>query len=188
MRGWSLVAKQPIKPFEFWSEILEALTRQGLLLCSIGSDGKPNVMAIGWAVGGFIWSRPILCVLVRPSRYTYSRLEEVGEFTVNVLPYELKEAVDYCGTVSGRSKDKFEETGLKPVPAKKVKAPVIEQGIIHYECVVVHKNDIQPQFLAKEIIDSAYPQGNYHRVYFGEIVVAHADLEGVEQLRKQQRS
>jgi len=178
------VAKQPIKPFELWLETVDMMAKHGLLLCSVGSDGKPNVMAIGWMTGGIIWGRPILCVFVRPSRYTYSRLEEVGEFTVNVLPPEFKEAVDYCGTVSGRTKDKFAETGLKPVTAQKVKVPVIEQGIVHYECVVVHKNDVQPQFLAKEIAESAYPQGNYHRVYFGEIVAAYADIEKVERLRQ----
>jgi flavin reductase (DIM6/NTAB) family NADH-FMN oxidoreductase RutF len=134
-------------------------------------------MAIGWMTSGIVWGKPILCVFVRPSRYTYSRLEEVGEFTVNVLPPEFKEAVDYCGTVSGRTKDKFAETGLKPAPAQKVKEPIIEH-------VVVHKNDVQPQFLTKEIAESAYPQGNYHRVYFGEIVAAYADIEKVEQLRQ----
>jgi len=184
MRGWFCMAKQPIKPFELWLETVDMMTKHGLLLCSIGSDGKPNVMAIGWMTGGIVWGKPILCVFVRPSRYTYSRLEEVGEFTVNVLPPEFKEAVDYCGTVSGRTKDKFSETGLKPAPAQKVKVPIIEQGIIHYECVVVHKNDVQPQFLAKEIAESAYPQGNYHRVYFGEIVAAYADIEKVERLRQ----
>ncbi len=178
------MAKQTVKPFEFWEETVDTMTKHGLLLCSVGADGKPNVMAIGWMTGGVIWGRPILCVYVRPSRHTYSRLEEVGEFTVNVLPTEFAEAVNYCGTVSGRNKDKFSETGLKPSPAQKVKVPIIEQGIIHYECVVMHKNDVLPEFLSKEIAESAYPQGNFHRIYFGEIVAVYADLDKVGELRR----
>ena len=81
--------KQPIKLFELWQETINALTRDGLLLCSVGAKGNPNVMTIGWMTGGEIWSKPIIIVLVRPSRWTYSRLAEVPEFTVNVLPPEM---------------------------------------------------------------------------------------------------
>jgi len=42
------MAKQAIKPFEFWKETMDMMTKHGLLLCSVGADGKPNVMAIGW--------------------------------------------------------------------------------------------------------------------------------------------
>jgi len=83
------MTKQSIQLFDLWSETINALTRDGLLLNSIGADGKPNVMTIGWMTGGVIWSKPILIVLVRPSRYTFSLLEQIGEFTVNVLPPEL---------------------------------------------------------------------------------------------------
>ncbi|MCS7253817.1 MAG: flavin reductase family protein [Armatimonadota bacterium] len=174
--------KQPIEPFELWREIVHLMTRYGLLLCSVGSDGKPNVMAIGWMTGGIVWDKPILCVFVRPSRYTYSRLEEVGEFTVNVLPPEFKDAIELCGTVSGKDADKFERTGLKPVPAQKVSVPIIEQGIIHYECTVVHKNDILCQFLSEEIARYAYPSGNFHRVYFGKVVASYALKDAVKAL------
>lgn len=175
--------KLPIKPFELWRETVEAMSHQGLLLCSIGVDGKPNVMAIGWMTGGIVWDKPILCAFVRPSRYTYSRMEEVGEFTVNVLPTAFKDAIQICGTISGREADKFEKTGLKPVQAQKVRAPIIEQGIIHYECVVVHKNDILPQFLSNEIARYVYPMGNFHRVYFGEVVSAYAAHDAAEMLK-----
>jgi len=42
------MAKQAIKPFEFWKETMDMMTKHGLLLCSVGADGKPNIMAIGW--------------------------------------------------------------------------------------------------------------------------------------------
>lgn len=158
------------------------MMRNGLLLCSVGADGKPNVMTIGWMTGGIVWGKPILVVFVRPSRYTYSRLEEVSEFTVNVLPPEFAEALQFCGTVSGQDADKFAQTGLKPVPAQKVSVPVIEQSVICYECSIVHKNDVVRENLADDIIAYAYPQGNYHRIYFGEVVSTYATVDARERL------
>ena len=176
--------KQPIKLFDFWQETIDALTHEGLLLCSVDSDGKPNVMTIGWLTGGAIWSKPILTVLVRPSRFTYSRLEQVSEFTVNVLPAAFAETIQHCGTASGRDGDKFAHTGLTPVPAQKVRAPIIEQGAVHYECRVVHTNEVIPANLATEIKASAYATGDYHRVYFGEVLAAYAAPDAREKLER----
>jgi flavin reductase (DIM6/NTAB) family NADH-FMN oxidoreductase RutF len=168
------MTKQSIKLFDLWSETIDALTHEGLLLCSVGADGKPNVMTIGWLIGGVNWSKPILTVLVRPSRFTYSRLDQVDEFTVNVLPASFAEAIQHCGTASGREGDKLAHVGLKPVAAQKVRVPIIEQGVVHYECRVVHTNEVIPANLTAEIKTSAYANGDYHRVYFGEVLAAYA--------------
>ena len=176
--------KQPIKAFELWQETVDALTREGLLLCSAGADGKPNPMTIGWMTAGVIWGRPIVTVLVRPSRYSFGLLEQAGEFTVNVLPPQFDEAIQYCGAASGRDDDKFAHTKLTPVPAQKVRVPIIEQGVIHYECRVVHKNDVVPAALTPEIIAGAYPRNDFHRVFFGELLAASAAADAREQMRR----
>ncbi|HVM62556.1 MAG TPA: flavin reductase family protein [Verrucomicrobiae bacterium] len=178
------MTRQPIKLFDLWQETIDSLTREGLLLCTVGGDGKPNVMTIGWLTGGAIWSKPILVVLVRPSRFTYERLNEVHEFTVNVLPSSFAEAIQHCGTASGRDGDKFSYTSLKPVPAQTVRAPIIEQGVVHYECRVVHTNEVIPANLTSDIKASAYHDGDYHRVYFGEVLAAYAVPDAREKLRR----
>jgi flavin reductase (DIM6/NTAB) family NADH-FMN oxidoreductase RutF len=154
-----------------------------LLLVTQGKDGKPNVMTIGWGTIGAIWSRPIFIVLVRPSRYTYSRLEEMSDFTVNVLPLELAAAASHCGTVSGRDHDKFQEMHLTAVASREVRAPIIQECIVHYECRTLHRNDLEPDALAQAVRDEAYPNGDFHRVYFGEIVAAYADEDAAFRLR-----
>jgi len=176
--------KQPIKLFDFWQETIDALTREGLLLCSVDSGGKPNVMTIGWLTGGAVWSKPILTVLVRPSRFTYGRLEQVNEFTVSVLPAAFAEAIQHCGTASGRDGDKFAHTGLTPMAARKVRVPIIEQGVVHYECRVVHTNKVIPANLAADIKASAYANGDFHRVHYGEVLAAYAAPDAREKLRR----
>ena len=151
-------------------ETIKAFGEDRVLLVSCGKEGLPNVMAIGWGTTGIIWRRPIFVVLVRPSRYTYRLIEETGEFTVNIVPPKLKEVVQYCGTVSGRDHDKFKEKKLTAIPSKKVKTPIIKECILHFECRVVNKNDLIPSELEKSIIDVLYAKGDFHRVYFGEIL------------------
>ena len=83
------MAKVTIRYADYFAQTIQRMREDGLLLVTSGADGKPNVMTIGWGTIGAIWGRPVFLVLVRPSRHTYSRLEEVGEFTVNVPPREL---------------------------------------------------------------------------------------------------
>jgi flavin reductase (DIM6/NTAB) family NADH-FMN oxidoreductase RutF len=156
-------------------EAIKAFGEDRVLLVSRGKEGLPNVMAIGWGTTGIIWRRPMFVVLVRPSRYTYKLIEETGEFTVNIVPPQLKDVVQYCGAVSGRDYDKFKEKKLTAIPSKKVKTPIIKECILHFECRVVYRSDLIPSELEKSIINALYPRGDFHRVYFGEILACQVE-------------
>jgi flavin reductase (DIM6/NTAB) family NADH-FMN oxidoreductase RutF len=151
-------------------ETLSLLSDPGLLLVTAGADGKPNAMVIGWGTIGLIWGKPIFTVLVRPSRYTHQLLQESDSFTVCVPSPNQREAVNFCGTRSGRDYDKFKECGLTALPSTKVSAPGIAGCPIIYECQIVHTNDVIPANLAQEIHTRAYSEGNFHRLYYGEIL------------------
>ena len=151
-------------------ETIRAFKESRVLLVSQGKQGPPNAMAIGWGQIGIIWGKPIFTVLVRPSRYTYKLIGEAGDFTVNVVPPQLKDLVQYCGTTSGRDRDKFREKGLSAIPSSKIKAPLIEECILHYECKIIYKSDLIPSELETTVIPGFYPKGDFHRVYLGEIL------------------
>jgi len=170
---------------DYLEESLRMLGDPGALLVSVDDQGKPNTMAIGWGTIGIIWGKPIFVVLVRPSRFTYGLIDEAGDFTVNIPYPEMAETVEFCGTVSGRDHDKFAERNLTAAPAKTVKSPIIAECAIHYECQVVHKNDVVPKEVAEEIVSSFYPGGDFHRVYFGEILAVQADADARERLADQ---
>lgn len=167
---------------EYLEETLDKLRNPGLLLVSVGADGKPNAMTIGWGTVGIIWGKPIFIVLVRPSRYTYKLMEEVDDFTVNVPSAELRKAVAFCGSQSGRDYDKFAEMEMTDVSGKTVKSPIIDECVIHYECKVVHKNDVLKDELASEIVSSAYAGGDFHTMYYGEILSVYASPDAREKL------
>ena len=161
-------------------ELSTALTRDGVLLVSRDAQGKPNPMTIGWGMMGWIWGRPICMCLVRPSRYTYGCIEAAGDYTVN-LPYpdQAHEAL-LCGTRSGRDIDKFAECGFTPLPSTTVTAPGIAECGLTMECRVVHHNDVIPGCLPREIITGYYPADDYHRCYYGEILMMVADEDFAE--------
>lgn len=98
-------------------------------------NGKPNIITLAW-VGTVCSDPPMVGISIRPSRYSYEIIRQTGEFVLNIPNRSLLEAMDYCGVVSGREIDKFEATGLTPVPAELVKAPLIAECPMNLECRV----------------------------------------------------
>jgi flavin reductase (DIM6/NTAB) family NADH-FMN oxidoreductase RutF len=155
-------------------ETLSLLADPGVLLVAAGVDGKPNGMTIGWGAVGIIWGRPIFTVAVRPSRYTYKVMNESDSFTVCVPAEAHYNAIDFCGTKSGRDYDKFAECDMQPLPSTKVRAPGVAGWPVIYECQIVHTNEVVPANLAPAIKAVAYPNGDFHRIYYGEILATRA--------------
>ncbi len=155
-----------IGTYDVMQESVERLHGSGLLLVS-GTNGNP--MTIGWGVIGPIWGRPIFQVLVRPSRHSFTLLESLGEFTVCIPTDEQKGACGTCGSRSGRDIDKIEACGLTLAPSEHLQVPYIAESSAHYECRVVHVNDVVNATLSSKILAERYPQGDLHRIYYGEI-------------------
>jgi len=127
-----------------------------------------NTMTIGWATLGFAWKKPMMMVMVRNSRHTFSLIEKAADFTVSVPAADMKKEIAFCGTKSGRDVDKFKECKLKTAPSRQVVSPIIQVPGIHFECRIVYRNAIDPSLLAREY-DPIYPEKDYHTFYFGEI-------------------
>ena len=149
--------KVKISPYQL-SEVTLSKTS---LLMTMSKDNKPNVMALDWKTIGQLWMDPVCVIAVDPSRYSYSLLEEVGEFSLNVPSNAIRSAVSIAGSYSGRDTDKIAKAGLKLDDAKIISVPVLADALINYECKVIYKAESSP-------ICS-------HRLYFGEILEAYAN-------------
>jgi len=105
----------------------------------VDSEGRANIITLGMYMP--ISFKPCLvCVGVSPKRYSHDLIAESGEFVVNAPSIGLEEETHFCGTKSGRDVDKFAETGLTPVPASRVRPPLIEECFGHLECRVVQSH------------------------------------------------
>ena len=63
-----------------------------------------------------------------------------------------------------------------------MKSPIIDEFVIHYEYKVVQKNDVLKDKLASEIVSSAYAGGDFHTIYYGEILSVYASPDAREKL------
>ncbi len=158
-------------------EVMQQIKSKGAFLVAKSKDDeKINVMTIGWAAIGFMWKKPIMTVMVRKSRFTHCIIEKASSFTVSIPGDDLGEALDFCGTKSGRDVDKFKECKLSVIPAQKVNTPIINISGFHYECKIVYKSKMNPDFLSKEYNEIIYEDNDYHTFYFGEIVACYKKI------------
>lgn len=95
----------------------------------------PNIITVAWT-GTVCSEPPMLSISIRPSRYSYELIRDSGEFVVNVPSVGLAAATDKCGVLSGRKENKFEVTGLTPMPSQTVKVPLIAECPVNLECRV----------------------------------------------------
>lgn len=107
-----------------------------MLITCLDSDGEPNIFTVSW-VGTVSSSPPHVAIGVRPYRYSRAAIQQSGEFVINIPDESLLRAVDICGHISKVRADKFALTGLTPVPASQVKAPLVAECPVNIECKVV---------------------------------------------------
>lgn len=163
---------QIVDCFAAAAEVLPHL-KQGAFLTVKTKDNKLNVMTIGWAMIGVHWSVPVLMVAVRPSRYTYSLLENAEDFTVTFPKIDMANELSCCGSKSGRDLDKFTLCNLGTELAQKSKTPIIKVPGIFYECKIVNSTMLDNKTLDKEIIQDYYSDSSYHKMYFGKILTCY---------------
>ena len=129
-----------------------------VVMVSCGSTlDEYNIITVAWA--GTVNSDPPMCsISVRPERHSYEIIKQSGEFVINLVNKQLAPLADWCGVRSGRKYNKFLETGLTPVRATQVNAPMIEESPVNLECKVT------------QII----PLGS-HDMFLAEVVAVHAN-------------
>jgi flavin reductase (DIM6/NTAB) family NADH-FMN oxidoreductase RutF len=128
-----------------------------VLVSCVGKAGKPNVLPLAWAMPA---SRDpaLVAVSVAPARYSHGLIKEKGEFVVNVPTVDIIKETLASGRTSGKNSDKFAETGLTPMPARKVKVPIVKECVAHIECK----------------LHSQFKTGD-HTIFVGEVVAAYAN-------------
>ncbi|MBA7678895.1 Flavoredoxin [subsurface metagenome] len=105
---------------------------------------------------------PVIAISLKKSRYSLKLIRDSNEFTVNIPPAELFKETDYCGIVSGRKRNKFNDTNFTPLKSTKIDTPIIKECPFNMECKVQNEVEV----------------GEYV-VLFGEIVETHIDEDKI---------
>jgi flavin reductase (DIM6/NTAB) family NADH-FMN oxidoreductase RutF len=97
-------------------------------LWSCGSGEKANIMPVSW--NSPAGDRKIVGA-IRPSRHSYRLLMEIGEWWVNIPGAELVNDIIYCGNVSGRDTDKWQDTGLTKGFSELTEIPYVNDCMVN---------------------------------------------------------
>lgn len=139
-------------------------------LVSAGDREKCNTMTVSWGGVGVFWNKNVATIYIRPQRYTKEFIDQKDTFSISVLPDSMREALQYCGKVSGRdlNGDKFEQAGIHK--AFDQDTPYVEEAEMVFICRKLCEGDIDPDtFLDRKNDEINYPNKDYHRYYIAEI-------------------
>jgi flavin reductase (DIM6/NTAB) family NADH-FMN oxidoreductase RutF len=158
-------------------DVVDLWSKQWLVLTA-GTAEDCNMMTVAWGSIGCMWAKPFAQIVVRPGRHTYNFTEESDTFTLCAFPEEFRSDLQTLGTTSGRDGDKLAKTGLTLRASTKVAAPAYNEASLILECRKIYYQDMDPKGFVDNTIDGSYPNQDYHRVYFGEIVAAFTNGQG----------
>ena len=156
-------------PHELTDNVFRLIGKDWMLVTA-GKRAAFNTMTASWGGLGVLWNSPVSMIFVRPSRYTYEFIEREREYTLSFFGPEEKRALQICGSKSGRDIDKVKETGLTPLFDQP--APYFEQARLVLVCRKLYTHDLDPAAFLDPAIMGSYKDGDYHRMYVGEIVKA----------------
>lgn len=133
-------------------------------LISTSYRDQPNLMTASW-LQPLSLTPTLIGVAVQPSRLTHEFITKSEGFVVNIPNLDLLAAVQLCGVVSGREKDKWAAAGLNPVESAIVEAPFVAECVGHIECNVIDR-----------------VSWGDHDLFVGQILAASADDEAFSQI------
>ena len=129
-----------------------------LILVTSAYKDKTNILPIAWH-SPLCRKPPLVGISVAKSHLSCEFIQKSGEFIINIPDEPLLKKAVFCGSISGREREKFSEAGLTPVKATHlVKTPVIGECAGHIECYVRD---------TKEFGD--------HVLFAGEVIYAEAE-------------
>ncbi|MCL2518411.1 MAG: flavin reductase [Oscillospiraceae bacterium] len=157
-----------IKPNDIPGNIIQRISEQWMLISAKEKDSnKFNMMTASWGMAGFMWNKPVIMCVIRPHRYTYEFTEESDVAAFTFFGDEYRDALNFCGSKSGRDYDKAKETGLTPC--------FDINGAVYFgeaELVIIGKKLYVDNYKEENFVvpqHNWYPNKDYHRTYIYEI-------------------
>lgn len=153
-----------------------------VVLLTTAAAGRSNVMTLSWH-SMLEFEPPLIGCVVSNRNHSYGLLRASRECVINLPGADLAKQVAGCGNSTGARTDKFRKFGLTPVPAERVRAPLIDDCIASIECRVVDTSMVAKySFFVLEAVAAVAdpkpkdPRTLHHRGY-GSFMVAGETLK-----------
>ncbi|WP_299237631.1 flavin reductase family protein [Sulfurihydrogenibium sp.] len=127
---------------------------------TVSKDGIFNIAPFSFYMG-ISSSPPLIAISIGKKdddrkKDTWKNIEEVGDFVINIVTYDLAEKMNITASPFDESIDEFKEANLTPIKSDLVNSPRIAESPINIEC---------KKFMILEIADMG--------LIFGEILKFH---------------
>ncbi len=163
---------ETINPASIDRNFIRAIDEQWMLITA-GDRNSFNTMTASWGFVGEMWGKPCAIAVIRPGRHTFGFTEREQRLTLSFLPETRRDALQYCGTHSGRNGDKFAAAELTPIFTE-AGTPAAGEAELILECRKLYADDLRPErFIDRSCDEKWYPKKDYHRMYLLEIEKAY---------------
>ncbi|MBN1327588.1 MAG: flavin reductase family protein [Candidatus Cloacimonetes bacterium] len=114
-------------------------------------DGGFNLITLEWFMRTSI-QPPMFAISIGHSRFSYDCLQKERFFNLCFPSQGMADAVEICGTISGRDQDKFILTKLEWFKGRLAGLPIIKSAVANFECRTITQ-----------------VQSGDHTIYIGEV-------------------
>lgn len=145
-----------------------------LVTCLNTVTDKPNIITLAWAMPISRFP-PLLLIGMAPKRYSHKLIMGSKEFVVNIPTIDIAKETLFCGRRTGMRRNKFEETGLTPKPARMIRPPIIKECIAHLECKLRQHipvgdhtllvGEVLAAYASEEVFDGKFDLGKARLIY-----------------------
>ncbi len=156
-----------ITPDKIPGNIYKMLSEDWMLITA-GDDSRFNMMTASWGGLGHMYNKPVAFCFINPSRYTYQLMENGDTYTLSFYTETYRDALNYCGSNSGKDKDKVKESGLTPITTPAGSKAFAEAWMI-IECRKMVSQSLIPEALHDPQVKEKWGT-QLHKMYIGEIL------------------
>lgn len=138
-------------------------------ILTAGDKLRSNPMTISWGGMGELWGKHVMYIFVRDSRFTKTLLDKQEFFSLSFLGEKYREALNYCGSHTGKEANKFHDAGL--TPAYRHGIPYLDEASLVFLCRKMAAVPLtEDTFLDPQIMEKWYKDHDMHTMYVGEII------------------
>jgi len=163
----NLEGYRQISPDKIPGNIYKMLSENWMLITA-GNDNGFNMMTASWGGLGHLYNKPVAFCFINPTRYTINFMESKDTYTLSFYTEAYRDALNYCGTHSGKDGNKVQGSGLTPITTPNGSKAFSEAWLI-IEC----KKMVEQQFTPEAILDPAAREkwgAEPHKMFIGEII------------------
>lgn len=155
-----------ILPFDFDFNPFYSFGKEwALIVCE--ENKEDNAMTISWGNIGILWSKPILSVFVRNTRYTKHMLDHSDKFSCCFFDKKYQNELTYCGTVSRKDEDKITKCNFTRERYQNVL--YIKEAKITFILKKIYQVDLPISDSTIQDIKKHYKENECHTQYICEI-------------------